>query len=101
MILLPRSWRIGTVRSVVNGVAWALVAVGLYGSYREACRTEGWGSFIVMWLGIALISLLAATEDGVPLTSRALRLVLGILMLPLSIVFQALFQDFIRFACPT
>jgi hypothetical protein len=101
MILLPRRWRIGAVRSVMNGLGWLFVAGGLYGSYREACRTEGWGSFIVMWFGIVLISLLAATEDGITVASRTLRVVVGLLMLPLSIVFQALFQDFIRFACPT
>lgn len=100
MILLPRSWRIGTVRKVVNAGAWLLVLVGLYGGYREACGAEGWGSFMLVWFGIILVALIAATEEGVALHARGLRLVAGLLMLPLSLIFIAIFQDFIRFACP-
>lgn len=100
MILLPRSWRIGTVRAVVNAGAWLLVLVGLFGSYREACSQEGWGSFMLVWFGVILIALIAATEEGVTLQARALRLVFGLLMLPLSLLFIAVFQDFMRFACP-
>jgi hypothetical protein len=101
MILLPRAWRLSTVRSVVNGAAWLLVVIGLYGSYREACGTQGWGSIIIIWFGVIVIALLAATEEGLTLQTRALRLVFGLLLLPASVVLQALFQDFIRFACPT
>lgn len=100
MILLPRHWRLETVRAVVNGSAWVLVALGLFGSYREACGAEGWGAFILVGLGGLLIALIAATADGIALHARALRLVAGLLVLPLSWLFVAMFQDFIRFACP-
>jgi hypothetical protein len=90
----------GTVRAVVNAGAWLLVVVGLYGSFREACGTEGWGSFVLIWLGIVMVALIAATEEGVALHARALRLVVGLVMLPLSPMFIAVFQDFMRVACP-
>jgi hypothetical protein len=55
---------------------------------------------MLIWLGVILIALIGATEEGVTLQARALRLVLGLFMLPLSLLLIAVFQDFIRFACP-
>ena len=100
MILLPRSWRMGPVRSAVGTVAWALLLLGLYGGIRDGCSTQGWGSFIVVWLGILVLTLLAATKEGLTIHARALRLVWGVLLLPLSLVLQGVLQDLFRSACP-
>jgi hypothetical protein len=72
MLLLPRSWRISRVRSVVTGLAWLFVLTGLYGACREACSTAGWGSYILIGLGSLVVALLAATEDGMSWSGRAL-----------------------------
>lgn len=100
MILLPRSWRTGSVRAAVNGVAWVLVLLGLYGSYREACGAEGWGSFILTLMGLLLIVLLEASAEGLAPRQRARRLVLGVAVLVLALLFVPIFQETIRFACP-
>ena len=86
--------------SFAKAVSGFLIAAGLYGSYREACGGEGWGSFILVALGILVLTLIRAGEDGLPLRTRAARLLVGILVfVPLSIAFQPIFQDVIRPAC--
>lgn len=77
-----------------------LVGIGLYGSYREACGAEGWGSFILTVLGVIVLTLVAAGEDGLPLRARTTRLAVGLLVvLPLTLFFTPIFKDVIRFAC--
>ena len=68
MMLLPRTWRLGRARSVVSGLAWLLVAVGMHGHFRQACGADGWGAFILV--GIGLLRLLAVSAPGVSATRR-------------------------------
>lgn len=72
----------------------------MLGNYREACGSDGWGSFIVATLGVVILCLLAISAPGVAPVSRLLRLILGVgLVLPGSILLQAMFKESIRFAC--
>lgn len=43
-----------------------------------------------------LIALVAATEGGLSSQARAQRLIVGLLMLPLSLMFIPIFQDYMR-----
>lgn len=88
------------MRSVVAGFGWVLVALGMVGNYREACGAPGWGSFIVVIFGLFVLVCLAVSAPGVSATARLLRLLLGVvLLLPGSILIQAMFKESIRFAC--
>lgn len=84
MFLLPRHWNVGTVRTVIGIGAWGLVLLGLWGGYREGCGTEGWGAYIVLWGGLFVNALLAATENGLTLITRLLWVVAALLALPVS-----------------
>lgn len=100
MILLPRSWTLQRTRAITAGASWLLLAVGGIGVYHEACEANGWGSILLIWLGIVMLTLLAATEPGIALQKRFIRLVLGGLMLfPVSLVLVGLIQETVRSTC--
>jgi hypothetical protein len=51
-------------------------------------------------MGILFLVLLAVSAPGASAVARVLRLILGIgVVLPGSFLLQAMFKDFIRFAC--
>lgn len=100
MILLPRSWSLERARSVVAGFAWILILLGVFGSYREACGSDGWGAFVLVVFGIALHGLLALSAPGSALAARVLRgFAVLALMLPGSVMLVAMFKELVRGAC--
>jgi len=100
MILLPRSWSLQRARAAVSGTAWLLVGIEMFGNYREACGADGWGSFIVVTVGVLVLVLLSVSAPNISTAARLLRLTVGaLLLLPGSILLQAMFKESIRFAC--
>lgn len=90
----------GFARAAVTAVAWLLVLAGLYGSHLEACGAQGWGAFLLTTLGVALLTLLFATQAHLPARTRALRLTIGLLVaLPLTLLFVPMFAELLRSAC--